>query len=101
MYPHHCQTHPENQYKRQQAKGRADEAVRESGLRYVILRPGRLTNEPPEGRVALAKHVARGSVSRADVAAVLVACLDGDRVDGRTLELVGGPTPIEEAIAAL
>jgi hypothetical protein len=44
--------------------------------------------------------VERGSVPRDDVAAVLLALLDGPR-DGVVLELVSGGTPIDEAVAAL
>jgi len=40
-------------------------------------------------------------VSRADVAAVLVALLDAPATAGRVLELVGGDTPIADAVAAL
>lgn len=83
------------------AKGRADEALRESGLRATILRPGRLTDEPPTGLVELGESVERGAVSRADVAATLLACLDSERSVGRTLELVGGETPLDQAIASL
>ena len=47
----------------------------------------------------LERHVERGSIPRDDVAAVLVALLDADG-DGTVLELVGGTTPIDEAVAA-
>ena len=83
------------------AKGRADEALRESGLRSTILRPGRLTDEASTGLVELGDSVERGAVSRADVAAALLACLDSEASVGRTLELVGGETPLERAIASL
>jgi hypothetical protein len=43
--------------------------------------------------------VQRGSVPRDDVAAVLLALLDAG-TDGAVLELVGGETPIDEAVAA-
>src|SRR3954454_22930289 len=35
------------------AKGRADDAVRASGLEYTVVRPGPLTNEPGTGQVNL------------------------------------------------
>ncbi len=82
------------------AKRDADAALRESGLDWTILRPGGLTDDEPTGRVELAPKVARSSVPRADVAAVLVACLDDDRTIGSQWELVGGETPITEAIDA-
>ncbi len=82
------------------AKAASEKALRESDLEWTILRPGRLTDQPGTGMVHLAPSVPRGSVSRDDVAAVLVALLDESRAIGRTLELVGGDTPIAEAVAA-
>ena len=38
---------------------------------------------------------------RADVAAVLAALLGAPQLDGRTLELVSGEKPIEDAIVSL
>lgn len=78
------------------AKGRADEAVRESGLEHVIVRPGMLTDDPATGAVTAAESVARGEIPRADVAAVLARLL-ADWPGSRTVELVAGPTPIDEA----
>jgi nucleoside-diphosphate-sugar epimerase len=69
------------------------------GLRTTVLRPGGLTDEPGTGRVILHRHVERGSVPRDDVAAVLVGLLDADH-DGVVLELVSGPTPVDDAVAA-
>lgn len=83
------------------AKGRADAALSESGLSWLVLRPGGLTDEPGTGRVDLAESVERGQVSRADVAAVIAALIGAPQLDGRVLELVGGETPIEDAIVAL
>ena len=82
------------------AKGAADAALRERDLDWVVVRPGRLTDEPGTGTVTLADSVSRGSVSRDDVAAVLLA-LVGSPVARVTAELVEGPTPIDEAVAAL
>jgi uncharacterized protein YbjT (DUF2867 family) len=70
------------------------------GLRTTVLRPGGLTNDPGTGRVTLAPEVEGGSVPRDDVAAVLVALLDAGS-DGAVLELVGGPTPISEAVSSV
>jgi uncharacterized protein YbjT (DUF2867 family) len=76
------------------AKGKADAAVRESGLDYLIVKPGMLTDDPPAGTVEAAESVERGEVPRADVAAV-IATLLRDPTPARTIEVVGGPTPIE------
>ncbi|POX41788.1 NAD-dependent dehydratase [Streptomyces sp. Ru73] len=81
------------------AKGAADADVRSrKGLDWTILRPGRLTNDPGTGRVALAESTGRSDVTRDDVAAVLAALLDEPGTIGRTLELIGGDTPVDEAV---
>lgn len=83
------------------AKLAAEEDLRARvGLSVVILRPGGLTDDPGTGRVSLGPSVDRGSVPRDDVAAVLVALLDG-RAGDTVLEVVDGPTPIADAVAAV
>lgn len=83
------------------AKGRADAELAASGLDYTILRPGGLTDDPGTGLVRLAESVERGDVPRDDVAAVLAACLVEPGTIGRTLELVAGDTPVEDAVRAV
>jgi uncharacterized protein YbjT (DUF2867 family) len=83
------------------AKGEADEALRESGLDFTILRPGGLTDEPGTGRIRLGERLGRGSVSRDDVAATIAELLASGAGVGRTAELLSGPTPIRDAVAAL
>lgn len=84
------------------AKGAADADVRaRAGLDWTILRPGRLTDEPGTGRVALGEATGRGPVSRDDVAAVLAALLAEPRTAGRTLELIAGDTPVDEAVKSV
>lgn len=80
------------------AKGEADDAVRASDLDWTIVAPGLLTDEPGTGRVTLGAKVERGAISRDDVAAVLVAVLDRPDSAGRTFQLVGGQTPIADAL---
>ena len=81
-----------------EAKRDADAALRASDLAWTIIRPGRLTDDPPTGLVALADDLDRGDVTRADVAAVVAAVLADDATVGRQWVLVGGTTPIPEAI---
>jgi len=84
------------------AKGIADEAIRErTSLDWTIVRPGGLTNDAGTGRVTAAESTGRGSIPRADVAAVLVAVLDEPRTAGYSFDLISGETPIAEAVAAL
>ena len=83
-----------------EAKRDADAALRASDLAWTIIRPGHLTDDPPTGLVALADDLGRGDVTRADVAAVVAAVLADDATVGRQWVLVGGTTPIPEAIRA-
>jgi len=83
------------------AKGRADDAVRASGLDATVVRPGGLTNDPGTGRVTLGANLPPGQVTRDDVAAVLAAVLDSRNTIGQTLDLTGGDTPITEAVQAI
>lgn len=80
------------------AKRDADIALRGSDLDWTIVRPGGLTDDAPTGLVTLAEKVDRGQISRADVAAVIAAVLDEPGAIGKQWELVGGATPIAEAI---
>ena len=85
-----------------EAKHDADEALAASGLDYTIVRPGGLTDDPGSGRIALAESLGRrGSIPRDDVAAVLALTLTADNTIGRSFELLGGDTPIEEAVRSL
>ncbi len=85
-----------------EAKAAADQAVRESGLDYTIVRPGGLTDDPGTGQVDVAEKLGRrGSIPRDDVAAVLVAVLDTPSAIGTTFEVLSGSTPIVDAVRAL
>jgi uncharacterized protein YbjT (DUF2867 family) len=85
-----------------QAKAAADEDVLgRTELQTTVVRPGHLTDEDGTGRVFIASSTGRGDVSRQDVAAVLVAVLDDPKTTGQTFELIGGETPIADAVAAV
>ncbi|MEU5566349.1 NAD(P)H-binding protein [Micromonospora musae] len=82
------------------AKKAAEDDLTARDLDWTVLRPGRLTDERPTGRVTLARRVPSGAVTRADVAGVLVALLHTPATAGAILELVAGDTPIPEAVTA-
>lgn len=83
------------------AKGAADDDVRaRERLDWTILRPGALTNDAGTGLVNLAEHTGRGPVARDDVAAVLAELLREPGTAGRTLELIGGTVPAQDAVKA-
>lgn len=84
------------------AKAAADESVRaRAGLNSTIVRPGLLTDESATGRVRVAESTGRGSIPRADVAAMLVALLDSPATGDVTFELISGDMSVEEAVAVL
>jgi uncharacterized protein YbjT (DUF2867 family) len=82
------------------AKLAAEDDLRARALDWTILRPGSLTDDAATGTVQLSPDAPRGEVPRADVAAVLVALLDEPRSAGLVLQLIGGRTPVTEAIQA-
>jgi hypothetical protein len=51
--------------------------------------------------VAIAESLPGGEVSRDDVAAVLAEALVAENTIGRAFDLVGGDTPVDEAVRAL
>jgi uncharacterized protein YbjT (DUF2867 family) len=83
-----------------EAKADADKFVAESGLDYTIVRPGRLTDDPGTGKVSV-DGSGSASVARDDVALVLAEVLRADNTIGKSFDLLGGETPVAEAIAAL
>ena len=84
------------------AKWAADEHLRGTALEGTILGPGALTFDEPTGRIELDPED-RGAVSRADVAAVIVAALNEPLTIGRTIRFGNGTAetsePIEVALA--
>ncbi|SDE25373.1 SDR family oxidoreductase [Auraticoccus monumenti] len=83
-----------------EAKRDADAALRASDLDWTVVRPGGLTDDEPTGLVEVGATVSRGSIPRADVAAVVAACIDDPSTVGAQFELVSGDVPVGEAIAA-
>ena len=66
-------------------------------LDWTVLRPSGLLDEPGTGRVALGK-VPLTMIPREDVARVVIACMEEKGTIGKSLDLTGGDTPIDEAI---
>jgi uncharacterized protein YbjT (DUF2867 family) len=83
------------------AKARAEAELRAAGLDHTIVRPGGLTDENGTGKVRIERHLPGGKVTRDDVAAVLADVLHEPGTAGRTFELIGGETPVREAVAAV
>ena len=83
------------------AKGIADFHLQQSGMKWVIVRPGRLTDEPGTGKITAGPDVERAEIPREDVAAVLAAAIDRDDLTGKTFVIVGGETAIDDALSDL
>lgn len=82
-------------------KGEVDnDLASRSTLDCTILRPSYFRDGPGTGLIRLADRTGQGQVDRADVAAVLAALVAAPATAGRTLELISGTTPIDEAVAA-
>lgn len=82
------------------AKRDSDEAVRESGLDWTILRPATLLDTPGTDRVTLGSDLEPQGVTRDDVAATIAAVLDEPRAIGRQWDLVGGDASVAAALEA-
>jgi uncharacterized protein YbjT (DUF2867 family) len=86
-------------YKQKRA---ANKYLHESGLDWIIVEPGELTDGKPTGKVTISEEqIEESHVDRADVAAVIVALLESKKSSKRAFQLVGGKTPVAEAVAKL
>lgn len=74
---------------------RGEDAVRQSGLPYTIVRPGWLTDQPGGSRGIRLEQgdTGEGSVSRADIAQICVQALWSPSADGLTFEVFNEDGP--------
>ncbi len=84
------------------AKLAADHYLMHAGLPYIILRPGRLTNEAASGSI----RTEQGddptiTISRANTALSLLETAKRPELNNRIIDLLDGETPVQQAIAAL
>lgn len=85
-----------------EAKAKADEHLRNSGLSYTIVRPGRLTDDMGMGKVKLATKLGeKGEIARDDVAFLLIMSLADPLVQNMTFEAIEGEEPIKSAMIEL
>lgn len=83
------------------AKAEADEVLRNSRLKYTIVKPSRLTDEPGTGKVSVGKDLERGEIPRADVASALAHVFEMSETIGMEFDLVSGNQSISEALTEL
>ncbi|MDL4843001.1 SDR family oxidoreductase [Aquibacillus rhizosphaerae] len=84
-----------------QMKGEADQHLQDSGLNFTVVRPGGLTHDKATGKVTVAEDIESGSISRADVADVIVTSLDEKNTFGKSFDLVNGEVAIEQALKTI
>jgi hypothetical protein len=84
------------------AKLAADEVLtvegsKREGFGWIDLRPGGLSDDPETGKVQIGKTVAKGRVSRGDVAEVGVRLLEREGVKG-WFDVLGGEREVGEEV---
>lgn len=83
------------------AKSAADAHLQGSDLAWTILRPSRLTDDDPTGRIETRRTGAgKGSVPRADVALVVAQTVERAALAGAVVEFNGGDVPVTDALDA-
>lgn len=83
------------------AKHYADEWLRDTDLEYTIIHPGALTNDSGTGSVKVGNDLEVAEVPREDVARVIVAALENDSTIGKEFQVVGGETPVKDAVISV
>jgi len=86
------------------AKSVADQHLMRSSLDYTVVRPGYLSNDAPTGKIIVGENLGKvdeRTVTRADVAQTLVACLGKPNTVDKMFEMLGGDTPIDEALDSI
>ncbi|UJH90445.1 SDR family oxidoreductase [Antarcticibacterium sp. 1MA-6-2] len=82
-----------------EAKHKADEHLKNSGIPFTILRPGALTDDLGLAKVKLAEKLNEtGEISRDDVAFLLVMSLADPLVKNKVIEALEGKESIKTAI---
>lgn len=79
-------------------KKMADVELTQSGLDWVILRPGTLRNEAGTGLVRAGLAIPYGDIPRDDVAATLAEIIDQPAVSRVIIELTTGDVPVRDAV---
>jgi uncharacterized protein YbjT (DUF2867 family) len=97
-HPHHGVPEDNPFFPYAEAKAAADDHLRSTGLDWTILGPSRLLDEPGTGRIETGDGIAKGEVSRDDVAAVAAYAIDHPATVGRTIEFNNGDRPIADVL---
>ncbi len=82
------------------AKKAADDDLRSRDLDWTIVKPGRLSDDVPTGKVQVGE-LERGTVTRGDVAHVLAEVIEADNTIGKTFDVLNGEATLAEAVAKI
>ena len=64
-------------------KTKAENVLRSSNLKYTIIRPGQLTNDPATGNGILTEECILGTMTRQDLASMVMKAIDDDKTIGK------------------
>tara|TARA_Y100000588_G_scaffold118828_1_gene130108 strand:- start:375 stop:1019 length:645 start_codon:yes stop_codon:yes gene_type:complete len=96
---------PQNLQHYLSAKKGADDRLRLSHMDWTIVRPGYLTDKPSRELLEVAPNLGKlnkaGTISREDVAKVIVSCLAHDNTISKTFDIFDGKIPINEALDSI
>ncbi|MCA0971203.1 SDR family oxidoreductase [Halobacillus litoralis] len=92
---------PESLQHYMKMKGEADDYLKSTELDYTIVRPGGLTHDESTSQIQVGEKVDQGTISRADVAKTMIACLQEPNAYHKTFEMIQGDTQIEDALKSL
>lgn len=79
----------------------AEDYLKNSGINFTIIRAGEIAHKEPSGKVNLKENIHwidDTTISCADLAKVISASLDSDRIRNKTVELSSGDTAVEDAV---
>jgi len=68
------------------------------GLRWTIVRPGRLVDDPTTGKCEAGRVHFGKAISREDIARVMLACIEEEETSGLAFDVVGGEVDVREAV---
>ncbi len=83
------------------AKYYADLWLEHSDLAYTIIRPGGLTNDLGTGKIKVADTLAYATITREDVAEVIIAALENEETIGKSFDVVNGDVSIVDELNQL
>ena len=80
------------------AKHYADRMLEQSSLNYTIVRPGGLINEKAQGKITAGIEAKPNTITREDVADVLITSLEEPSTYQKSFNVVNGTVSITEAL---